>query len=93
VIAIAAAGAAAFVVLLALIRLVIGPTLYDRALAVKSLAVRGALAAGALAVAGGETGWIDAAFALLLGALVLIAAVAKVFRARTFQAPLMREEA
>ena len=92
-IAIVAAGGAAFVVLLGLIRLVLGPTLYDRALAVKSLAVRGALTTGALAVAAGRTGWIDAAFALLLAALVLMAAVAKVFRARTFQTPLMREEA
>ena len=91
-IALAAAAGAALVVVLALVRLVLGPTHYDRALAAKSVAVRGALAAGAISVAAAQTAWIDAALAMLLGGLVLMAAAAKVFRARTFQAPLVRED-
>lgn len=92
-IAAAAAAGAALMVVLALVRLVLGPTHYDRAAAAKAVAVRGALAAGALAVAAGQSAWIDAALAMLLGVLVLMAAAAKVFRARTFQAPLAREDA
>lgn len=92
-IAVAAAAGAALMVVLALVRLVLGPTHYDRTLAAKSVAVRGALAAGAMAVAGAQTAWIDVALAMLLGVFVLMAAAAKVFRARTFQAPLAREDA
>lgn len=92
-IAVAAAAGATLMVVLALVRLVLGPTHYDRALAAKSVAVRGALGAGAMAVAAGQSAWIDAALATLLGVLVLMAAAAKVFRARTFQAPLAREDA
>jgi multicomponent Na+:H+ antiporter subunit F len=79
--------------LLGLVRLFIGPTLYDRALAAKTLIIRAVLICGAVAVATDETAWVDAAFALAFAGLVVMAAVTKVFRARTFQAPLVREEA
>lgn len=92
-IALIAAGGAALTMVLALVRLAAGPTLYDRALAANGVVLRGALACAALAVAFGRAEWVDVAFALVLGALVLNAAVLKFFRARSFQPPLAREEA
>ncbi len=92
-IALVAAIGAALVMALALVRLATGPTLYDRALAANSVALRAALACAALAVAFGKTQWLDAAFALTLGALVVNAAVLKFFRARSFQPPMAREDA
>ena len=92
-IALVAAAGALLLLLLAAVRLFIGPTLYDRALAVKTLLVRLALVCAAIAVAAGASMWIDVALAILFGALVLLTAAAKVFRARTFQPPLAREEA
>lgn len=91
-IALFAAAGAAFVVCLALVRLASGPTLYDRALAANSVALRAGLACAALAVAFDNSQWIDVAIALTLGALVVTAAVLKFFRARSFQPPLAREE-
>jgi len=92
-IALVAATALLLALLLGLVRLFIGPTLYDRALAVKTLLVRAALICAAMAVAAGETSWVDVALALTFGALVLMTGVTKLFRARTFQAPLAREDA
>jgi multicomponent Na+:H+ antiporter subunit F len=92
-IALIAAVGAVLALLLMLPRLFFGPTLYDRALAAKTLIFRCALICAAIAVVAGETLWIDAALALAFGALVLMVAVAKVFRTRTFQAPLAREGA
>lgn len=87
-IALALAAGAAIALLLALFRLMAGPTLHDRALAAKTLIMRVVMICAALAVAAAEPAWLDVALALMLGALVLMAAVLKVFRARTFQAPL-----
>ena len=92
-IALIAAAAIALTIALALVRLCWGPTLYDRALAANSIALRAALACAALAVAFGRADWINASFALTLGALVVNAAVLKFFRARSFQPPMAREEA
>jgi multicomponent Na+:H+ antiporter subunit F len=92
-IALIVAAGAALALLTGLVRLFAGPTLYDRALSAKTIAVRAALVCAALAVAGRRSDWVDAAIALALGALVVMTAVAKAFRARTFQAPLAREEA
>jgi multicomponent Na+:H+ antiporter subunit F len=92
-IAVVAAAGLVLALLLGLVRLFIGPTLYDRALAVKTLIIRAALVCGAMAVAAGESLWVDVALALALAGLVLMMAVTKVFRARTFQAPLAREDA
>jgi multicomponent Na+:H+ antiporter subunit F len=89
-IALIAAGGAALALGLALVRLFAGPTLYDRTLAMKSVVTRAALVCAAIAVAFGATAWVDVAMAMLLGLLVVMTAVSKVFRARTFQAPLAR---
>lgn len=87
---IALGAGAAVLLVLALLRLLAGPTLQDRALAAKSIVLRAALICAAIAVAAGESVWVDAAFALAFGALVLMAAALKIFRANTFQAPLAR---
>jgi multisubunit Na+/H+ antiporter MnhF subunit len=92
-IALIAAGGLALAMGLALVRLASGPTLYDRALAANALVLRGALACAAFAAAFGRGAWVDVAIALVLGALVLNAAVLKFFRARSFQPSLAREEA
>lgn len=91
-IALVAAAGVALTMLLAFARLSAGPTLYDRALAANSLVLRAALACAAIAVAFGRSAWIDVSLALVLGALVLNAAVLKFFRARSFQPSLAREE-
>lgn len=87
-IALAAALGAMVAAALALPRLFLGPTLYDRALSANMIAVMAALicASGATALRRGEL--IDVALALLFGACVLNVAVFKFFRARTFQPPL-----
>lgn len=76
-----------------LIRLFAGPTLYDRALIAGSVVVKAALLCAATGVALGRAEGVDVALLLMLGAFVLGAATLKFFRARTFQAPMAREEA
>lgn len=73
---------------LTLVRAFIGPTLQDRALGVLGVVTHAALLCGALALAFGEARFVDVAFALLIGALVVAAAVLKFFRARSFQPSL-----
>lgn len=92
-IALAAAIGAAIAMGLALLRLFAGPTLYDRTLAANAVGWKAALACAALAVAAGQPAWLDVAFALLFALYVANAAVLKFFRARTFQAPMVREQA
>ncbi len=87
-IALAAAAGATIALSLALVRLFAGPTLYDRALAANIIVVNAALICTSAAVAARRSEGVDVALALLLGALVVNIAVLKVFRARTFQAPL-----
>ncbi len=87
-IALAAAAGAAIALSLALVRLFAGPTLYDRALAANVIVVNTALICAAAAVAARRSEGVDVALALMFGALVVNIAVLKVFRARTFQAPL-----
>jgi multicomponent Na+:H+ antiporter subunit F len=71
-----------------LARLVIGPTLHDRAVAARAVMVQVAvLAAGVAALTGTRAG-VDVAFALYLGAVILSIATLKFFRARAFQPPL-----
>lgn len=91
-IALIAAAGAGLALLFALARLSMGPTLYDRALAASSVALRAGLMCAALAAAFGRTHWLDAALALIMGALVVNAAVLKFFRTRSFQPSLAREE-
>lgn len=92
-IALIAAACLGLAVAFALIRLAIGPTLYDRALAANAVTLRASLACAALAAAFAQPLWIDVSLALVLGALVLNAAVLKFFRAKSFQPSLAREEA
>lgn len=86
VLAIAAMSAAALVA----VRFLAGPTLYDRLLAAHSIAVKAAVIAAAAAVIAKRVDWLDAAIAVALALLVLQVAVAKYFRARSFQPPMAR---
>lgn len=87
---IAAFTAAGIVLVLALtlVRLFVGPTLYDRVLAANAVAAKLVLVVAAIAAASGQAGVVDVALALALASFVINAAVLKFFRARTFQAPL-----
>jgi multisubunit Na+/H+ antiporter MnhF subunit len=76
---------------LASVRLFIGPTLHDRALGARAVLVNAALACAAMAVVFNDASFADAAIILVLAAIVIAAAVTKIFRIRTFQAPLVRE--
>lgn len=89
-IALILAGGAICAMLLLFVRLFAGPTLYDRALLAHSMVVKAVLVCAACAVAWGRAEWLDVAIALMLVAVVLQAGVFKVFKARTFQAPLAR---
>lgn len=73
---------------LTMARLFIGPTLHDRALGALGAATHGALLCAALALAFGQSRFVDVAFALLIGCLVVAAAIVKFFRARSFQPAL-----
>lgn len=75
---------------LALVRLATGPTLHDRVAAANGVALKAALAGAAIAVAARRSDWIDGALVLVLCLIVANAALLKFFRARTFQAPLLR---
>jgi multisubunit Na+/H+ antiporter MnhF subunit len=88
---IALCGVAAAAALTAL-RLFSGPTLYDRALAAISVALKAALICAALAVVLDEGAAADTAIALAFAVLVLGVATLKFFRARTFQAPMSLPE-
>ena len=89
-IALIGAGGVALMLTLSLVRLHAGPTLYDRALTASSIVTKGALICAALAASAGRVEFVDAALALALGGFVLNAAVLKVFRVGTFQAPMAR---
>jgi multicomponent Na+:H+ antiporter subunit F len=90
--ALAAAGGALIALVLCLVRLFAGPTLYDRTLAVNGAVIKLAVIAAAGAVLSGRAQFIDMAITFLLALLVVNIAVLKVFRVNTFQAPLARAE-
>jgi multicomponent Na+:H+ antiporter subunit F len=87
-IALVAALGALLTLALALPRLLLGPTLYDRVLSANVAAAMAALLCACGAAATGRGALIDVALALLFGALVVNVAVFKFFRARSFQPPL-----
>lgn len=89
-IALIGAGCATLFLILTLVRLLAGPTLYDRALAASSALSKAILICAAVAAVLGRAAWADAALALAFGALVVSVAALKFFRAGTFQAPLVR---
>lgn len=72
------------------LRLMLGPTLYDRALAAHAMVLLAALAMAAFSVARGRGEGVDLAIALVIGDLVLAIAALKFFRQRSFQAPMAR---
>jgi multicomponent Na+:H+ antiporter subunit F len=90
-IALAAAAGAAIALIVSLVRLFAGPTLSDRMLAANGVVIKASLVCAAAATAANRTDWIDVAFAFVFASVVVSAAVLKVFRVRTFQAPLSRE--
>lgn len=89
-IALAGAAAAMLALSLSLIRLVLGPTLYDRVLATHAMASGLAVVCAAYAALTGRDEIVDAALGIVLGALVLLLATLKFFRVRSFQPPLAR---
>ena len=90
--ALAAAVGVGIALLLCVVRLFAGPTLYDRTLAMNGVVIKLAIVAAAAAVVTARASLADAALAFLLARVVMNVAVLKFFRSRTFQAPLMRAE-
>ncbi len=78
---------------LACVRLFLGPTLYDRALAAHAILLLAALALAALGAAMSTPTLVDAAIALIGADLVLAAAILKFFRARSFQPSMLAPRA
>lgn len=73
---------------LSLGRMIMGPTQHDRALALRSLAIKAALVSAALGVVLERPDYLDVALVFALGAVVVLVAIARVFRLRNLQAPL-----
>ena len=69
-----------------LIRLHVGPSLYDRVAAASSACLIAALACAALSVARNSNASLDVAFGLVGGVIVFNAAAYKFFSRRSFQA-------
>jgi len=76
----------------AVLRVLIGPTLYDRLAGANVVLVALAVVCAGLSGAAGRPNAIDAALALMACVLVMNAAAVKFFRVRTFQAPLASAE-
>lgn len=91
-IGLAAAIGAGLALLLCVLRLFAGPTLYDRTLALNGVIIKTGLVVAGAGVATARVELVDAALALVLACIVLNVAVLKFFRAGTFQAPLARAE-
>jgi len=90
--ALAAAIGAGIALLLCVVRLVAGPTLYDRTLAVNGLIIKVAIIVAAAGVIAARGAYVDAALAFVFACIVVNVAVLKFFRSRTLQAPLARAE-
>jgi multicomponent Na+:H+ antiporter subunit F len=73
---------------LTLVRLLIGPTLYDRMIAANAMIIQVALICAALCVWRQAAAFADVSIALVFCLLVANVAALKFFSARTFQAPL-----
>ena len=89
-IGLAAAIGVCVALVLYMLRLFLGPTLQDRALAAHGIVLKVAVAAAAIAVMLRDEIGINVAFALVLATFVTAAALLKFFRVRTFQAPMAR---
>ncbi|MDP1554908.1 MAG: monovalent cation/H+ antiporter complex subunit F [Hyphomonas sp.] len=75
---------------LLLIRALMGPTLYDRVLAVNSFGTKTVLVIGLLGYVMGRPAFLDIAILYTLINFVSTIAVLKFFRYRSFQVPLIR---
>jgi multicomponent Na+:H+ antiporter subunit F len=74
-----------------LIRALIGPTMYDRVLAVNSLGTKTVLVIGLLGFVMGRPDFLDIAILYTLINFVSTIAILKFFRYRSFQVPLTRK--
>lgn len=90
--ALAAAIGAGIALLLCVVRVFAGPTLYDRTLAANGVIIKIAIIVAAGGVITGRGAFLDAALAFALACVVLNVAVLKFFKVHTFQAPLARAE-
>jgi multicomponent Na+:H+ antiporter subunit F len=75
---------------LLLIRALMGPTLYDRVLAVNSFGTKTVLVLGLLGFAMGRPDFLDIAMLYTLINFVSTIAILKYFRYKSFQVPLVR---
>ncbi len=73
-----------------LIRALMGPTMYDRVLAVNSLGTKTVLVIGLLGFVMGRPDFLDIAILYTLINFVSTIAILKFFRYRSFQVPLSR---
>ena len=79
--------------ILLLIRTLIGPTLYDRVLAVNSFGTKTVLALGLLGFVMGRPEFLDIAILYAMINFVSTIAILKFFRYRSFQVPLVGRDA
>ncbi|MFZ2029340.1 MAG: hypothetical protein WAU68_03445 [Vitreimonas sp.] len=91
-IALSAALAAVAVLLLCLIRLFAGPTLYDRVVAANAATLCIVVVGATLAVLSGDAHALDVGIALMFGLVVANVALFKFSYAKTFQPPIARAE-
>jgi multicomponent Na+:H+ antiporter subunit F len=75
---------------LLLVRALLGPTLYDRVLAVNSIGTKTVLVLGLLGYVTGRPDFLDIAILYTLINFVATIAILKFFRYRSFQVPLVR---
>lgn len=75
---------------LLLVRALLGPTLYDRVLAVNSFGTKTVLVIGLLGFVMGRPDFLDVAILYTLINFVATIAILKFFRYRSFQVPLVR---
>jgi multicomponent Na+:H+ antiporter subunit F len=88
--ALAAAIGAGIALLLCVVRLFAGPTLYDRTLAANGVIIKVAIIVAAAGVVVADGAYVDVALAFVLAGVVVNVAVLKFFKSRTLQAPLAR---
>lgn len=75
---------------LLLVRVLVGPTIYDRILAVNSFGTKTVLVIGLLGFVMGRPDFLDIAMIYTLINFVATIAILKFFRYRSFQVPLTR---
>ena len=91
-IALSVAVAAVTVLLLCLVRLFFGPTLYDRVVAANACGLCILVIAAAFAVISADSRALDVCIAMVFAMLVANLALFKFSYAKTFQSPIARTE-